>query len=117
MEDRRDSSFARLGQHANLVYLDTSTNINFLVDQQEVLEVSGSRLFVYPDHVDSSTATVHGYPDVILAADPEAPYASFVGRMVSTRPEITLIAPTRPTKDQLLAFVNSLGLPSTLNWE
>ena len=70
-----------------------------------------SRLFVYPDHVDSSTATVHGYPGVILPADPEAPYASFVGRMVSTRPEITLIAPTRPTKDQLL------GLPSTLNWE
>ena len=36
MEDRLDSSFARLGQHANLVYLDTSTNINFLVDKQEV---------------------------------------------------------------------------------
>ena len=52
------------------------TNINFLVDQQEVREVSGSRLFVYPDHVDSSTATVHGYPGVILAADPEAPYPS-----------------------------------------
>ena len=38
--------------------------------------MSGSRLFVYPDHVDSSTATVHGYPGVILAADPEAPYPS-----------------------------------------
>ena len=38
--------------------------------------MSGSRLFVYPDHVDSSTVTIDGHPGVILAAAPEAPYAS-----------------------------------------
>ena len=103
-----EEDYGNLGPHAMLVYREVQTGRQFTVDQQEVLNVRGPSVYVYPETVDTGLTDVNGRQAVYFVADTEHNYLSFIEWFLPGR-KVTILSLPGVTKAQLVAVAESLS--------